>query len=373
MPAVPLADPLRIADDEARAVRAAVDDVLARGSLVLGPRVEEFEAAFAAYLALTGPAPHVVGVGNGTDALVIALLALEVPRGSAVLVASNDGGFGATAARAAGLIPVPVDADPVNQLVDVAALDAAYLLGGSTEVRAAVVTHLHGQPVDLEPIVEWCRLRDVALVEDAAQAHGALLGDRRVGTLADAATFSFYPTKNLGALGDGGAVVTALPEVADRARRLRQYGWRERFRADLPHGRNSRLDALQAAVLSARLPFLDEGNTRRRAVVDRYRVALEGSGAVVLGDAPGAVAHHAVVVHPDRDRLTETMARHEIATDVHYPWLVTEMPGLALDPVPLPGADRGRRQKLSLPCHPNLTDPELDRVAAALREWGRAT
>lgn len=366
MATVPLADPLRLADDEARAVRSALDDVLSGGSLVLGPRVEAFEEAFAAYLAPTGPAPAVIGVGNGTDALVIALLALDVPRGSSVLVPANDGGFSATAVRGAGLVPVPVDADPVTQLVDLALLEAAT----GPDVRAAVVTHLHGQAVDLGPVLAWCRQHGLLLVEDAAQAHGATLGDRRTGTLADAAAFSFYPTKNLGALGDGGAVVTADAQVAARARRLRQYGWGDRFRAVVPHGRNSRLDALQAAVLSARLPFLDAGNLRRRAVVGRYRAALAGSDAVVLGDAPGAVAHHAVVVHPERERLAATLARHDVVTAVHYPWLVTEMPGLGLGPVPLPGADRGRREKLSLPCFPSLTDAEVDRVSAALEEWG---
>jgi dTDP-4-amino-4,6-dideoxygalactose transaminase len=367
---VPLADPLRLTDEEARAVRAAVEEVLAGGSLVLGPRVEAFEEAFATYLAPTGPAPAVVGVGNGTDALTIALLALDVPRESAVLVAANDGGFAASAARAAGLVPWPVDADPVTQLVDLATVDAARPSGsGRPEVRAAIVTHLHGQPVELGPILAWCHDREIVVVEDAAQAHGAALGERRVGTLADAAAFSFYPTKNLGALGDGGAVVTSDPAVAERARGLRQYGWRDRFRAELAHGRNSRLDALQAAVLSARLPFLEDANTRRRAVVGRYRAALAGSGAVVLGDAPGAVAHHAVVVHPEREALAATLVRHGVATDVHYPWLTTEMPGLGQDSTPLPGADRGRREKLSLPCFPTLTDGEIDRVTTALAEW----
>jgi dTDP-4-amino-4,6-dideoxygalactose transaminase len=363
---VPLADPLRFFADEAAAIRSAVDQVLAGGSLVLGPRVEAFEEAFAAYLAPGGPAPAVVGVGSGTDALVIALLALDLPLGSAVLVPANDGGFSATAARGAGLVPVPVDADPVTQLVDLARLEAAT----GPLVRAAVVTHLHGQTVDLGPILAWCRQHGLLLVEDAAQAHGATLGDRRTGTLADAAAFSFYPTKNLGALGDGGAVVTADAQVAARARRLRQYGWDERFRTAVPHGRNSRLDALQASVLSARLPFLDDGNLRRRAIVGRYRAALGDSDAVVLGDAPGAVAHHAVVVHPDRDRLAAALARHDVVTAVHYPWLVTEMPGLGLEPVALPGADRGRRCTLSLPCFPTLTHAEIDRVSAALQEWG---
>jgi dTDP-4-amino-4,6-dideoxygalactose transaminase len=368
MSQVPMADPLRLDPDEAAAVRAVLDAVLAGGSLVLGPRVEAFEDAFARFLAPAGRRPTVVGVGNGTDALTIALTALDVPAGSDVLVPVNDGGFAATAARGTGLVPVGVDADEVTQLVDVARLEEAV----TTDVRAVVVTHLHGQAVDMPPIVAWCRERGLLVVEDAAQAHGASCGAARVGTLADAASFSFYPTKNLAALGDGGAVVFADDSVADRARRLRQYGWGERFRAELPQGRNSRLDALQAGVLSVRLEHLDANNVRRRAIVARYRAALSGSDAVVLGDAPGSVAHHAVVVHRDRDRLASVLDEHRVATSVHYPWLATEMPGLEMEPADTPGADRGRRHKLSLPCFPTLTDDEIERVSSALRKWVRA-
>jgi dTDP-4-amino-4,6-dideoxygalactose transaminase len=367
MSRVPLADPLRLDPDEAAAVRAAVDEVLGGGPLILGPRVEAFEDAFARFLVPSGPPPAVVGVGNGTDALAITLTALGVPAGSSVLVPVNDGGFAATAVRTARLVPVATDADEVTQLVDVAALADAL----TPDVRAVVVTHLHGQPVDLDPVLAWCRDRDLLVVEDAAQAHGATLADRRVGTLADAAAFSFYPTKNLAALGDGGAAVLADPAVADRARRLRQYGWGERFRADLAGGRNSRLDALQAAVLSARLGRLDANNARRREIVACYRQALSGSDAVVLGDAPGAVAHHAVVVHPDRDGLVEVLERHGVTTSVHYPWLATEMPGLELAPARTPRADRGRRRKVSLPCFPTLSTGEIEQVATALQAWVR--
>ena len=364
---MPLADPLRLDPDERRAVRACIDDVLAGGSLVLGRRVEEFEEAFATYLAPEGPRPHVVGVGSGTDALTIALLALHPPRGGSVLVPANDGGYAATAARLAGLNPVAADADALTGLTDVAALDDAIRPG----VWAAVVTHLHGQPLDLDPLAAWARDRGVLLVEDASQAHGACSGNHRVGTVGDAAAFSFYPTKNLGALGDGGAVVVPDRDTAASARSLRQYGWSERFRVTTPGGRNSRLDALQAEVLRARLPFLDDHNARRRAVVQRYRDALAGSGAAVLGDAPGAVAHHAVVVHPGRDRLARVLDEHGVASAVHYPWLVTEMPGLQVEPTDTSRADRGRRRKLSLPCFPTLTVEEVDRVCEALQAWGR--
>lgn len=368
MVAVPVADPLRFDETESVAIRRALDEVISTGPLVLGPWVDRFEHDFARFLGDGSEEPRVVGVGNGTDALTVALLALGVPAGTSVLVPVNDGGFASTAARAAGLVPVATDTDETTQLVDVAALEAAL----TADVRAVVVTHLHGQPVDVDAILAWGRDRELLVVEDAAQAHGATLGERRIGTLADAATFSFYPTKNLGALGDGGAVVLADATIAQRARQLRQYGWDERFHAALPGGRNTRLDALQAAVLAARLGHLDRNNARRREVVARYREALGGSDAVVLGDAPGAVAHHAVVVHPDRDSLAAVLHGDDVATTVHYPWLVTEMPGLEMHPADTPRADRGRRHKVSLPCFPGLTDDEIERVSDALRKWVRA-
>jgi len=365
---VPLADPLRLEANERSAVQDAVAQVLTHGPLVLGEWVERFEREFARFLAGDGRPPEVVGVGSGTDALVVGLAALDLPPGAVVLVPANDGGFAATAVRLVGLTPVATDADEVTQLVDVEALGAAM----TPDVRAVVVTHLHGQAVDLASILAWCRERGLTLVEDAAQAHGATVAGRRVGTLADLATFSFYPTKNLGAFGDGGAVVTADTALADRLRRLRQYGWGERFRVEVAGGRNSRLDALQAAVLTARLSHLDRNNARRRDVVGRYREALSGTGAVILGDAPGAVAHHAVVVHPDRDGLVDALERQGIGTCVHYPWLIDEMPGLQMTPSHTPRADRGRRRKVSLPCFPTLTGSEVDQVEVALEGWARS-
>jgi dTDP-4-amino-4,6-dideoxygalactose transaminase len=365
---VPLADPLRLDPDEAGAVRAAVAQVLDTGPLILGRHVEQFERSFADHLADGGREREVVGVGNGFDALAIVLTAFALPADAQVLVAANDGGFAAGAARSAGLVPVAVDADEVTQLVDLDLLQEAW----TPQTRAVVVTHLHGQPVDLTGVLGWCRERGLVLVEDASQAHGATVAGQRVGMLGDAAAFSFYPTKNLGALGDAGAAVFADESVAERARGLRQYGWGERFRVELPEGRNSRLDAVQAAVLSARLPHLDENNARRRAIVGRYRAVLDGSGAVLLGDAPGAVAHHAVVVHPDRDRLVAVLGAHGITTSVHYPWLVTEMAGLGMAETRTPRAARGRDAKVSIPCFPTLTTDEVDRVVAALDEWVRS-
>ncbi|MCF6376061.1 DegT/DnrJ/EryC1/StrS family aminotransferase [Nocardioides KLBMP 9356] len=358
---VPAAAPARLGDAEARAVREAVERVLRDGPWILGPEVEGFEEAFARYTGLR----HAVGVGNGTDALVVAFTALGLSPGAGVLVAADEGGYAATAARIAGLVPVVMDLDPASLTVTASTAEHAH----RPDVEAVVVTHLHGDAVPLDGIDAWRRRRGLALVEDCAQAHGLRVDGRHVGGTGDAATFSFYPTKNLGAIGDGGLVAFADEEVAERARALRQYGWaEERFRVDLPHGRNTRLDPLQAAVLSARLPHLDERNARRRAIADRWRHALSGRAAL-WGDPLTTVAHHAVVVTVDRDDLARHLAGHGVETAVHYPHLVGDMPGLRVEGRGTPVAADTSRRILSLPCFPELTDEEVHHVETALREW----
>lgn len=358
---VPAAAPTRLAEDESAAVRAAIDRVITDGPWILGPEVESFEADFAAYTELG----HTVGVGNGTDALVVAMTALGLAPGAGVLVAADEGGYAATAARLAGLVPVVMDLAPSSTVVDASTAAAAHRPG----VEAVVVTHLHGDAVPLAELDAWRRAHGLALVEDCAQAHGLRVDGRHVGTTGDAATFSFYPTKNLGAVGDGGLVGFSDPAAADRARALRQYGWvDERFRPDLAGGRNTRLDPLQAAVLAARLPHLDARNQRRRDLANRWRAALRGR-AVLWGDPATTVAHHAVVVTDDRDDLADHLSARGVDTAVHYPHLVGDMSGVRAEGDPAPVAASLARRILSLPCFPELTDDEADHVAAALQEW----
>ena len=358
---VPVAAPTRLDEPERVAIRAAVEQVLSTGPWILGPQVETFETEFAAYVGL----PHAVGVGNGTDALVIAFSALDLLPGAGVLVAANEGGYAATAARLAGLVPVVMEVDSTTMAPTAATAAAAHRPG----VEAIVVTHLHGDAVPLAELDAWRQGRGLALVEDCAQAHGLRIGGRHVGTTGDAATFSFYPTKNLGAIGDGGLVGFLDESVAERARALRQYGWSgERFRVDLPGGRNTRLDPLQAAVLSARLPFLDARNERRRSFSARWREALAGR-APLHGDASTTVAHHAVVVTDARAALADFLAERGVGTSVHYPHLVGDMPGLRAEGERAPVAARLAGQVLSLPCFPELTEEEGDVVETALQEW----
>lgn len=360
--AVPIAAPARIGADERAAVHAAVDAVLRDGPYIGGPVVERFEAEFAACV---GPAAECVSVDNGSNALTIAIAALGLAPGREVLVPPNDGGFAAASVQAAGLRPVVTDVGRRSGLVGPEDVAAAW----SPDVAGVVVTHLHGLVADTAGVRAWCEPRGAVVVEDCAQAHGATRGGTPVGSVGHAAAFSFYPTKNLAALGDGGAVVTGDPAVAARARLLRQYGWDRRFRVTDPLGRNSRLDAVQAAVLSARLPFLERNNARRRAVVARYQARLPR--LEVLGAGDGCfVAHHAVVRVADRDRLRAALADAGIGSDVHYPHLVPDMPGIELArPKATPNAERLGTEILSLPCFPTLTEAEVDAVCDVLAGW----
>lgn len=359
---VPNAAPTRMSAVERAAVDAAVRGVLDGDRWILGPVVDRFEAEFAAYLGFG----EVVGVGNGTDALVIAMCALELAPGTGVLIAANEGGYAATAARLAGLTPVIMDVEELSMLPSVATATAAITEG----VGAIVVTHLHGEAGDIHKLDAWRRERGLALIEDCAQA----VGTHGVGTRGDAATFSFYPTKNLGSVGDAGAVVLADPAAARRARALREHGWGERFRVEVERGRNSRMDALHASILSARLPFLDERNEARRAISAQYRAAFDGRLARVHGDARTTTAHHSVVVTEHRDDLASHFAARGIDTAVHYPFLVTEMPGLGTaEPAGgVPNAASLRDRTLSLPCFPELRDDEISQVLDAIGEWNDA-
>ena len=358
---VPAAAPTRLVPAESEAIREAVARVIHDGPWILGPEVTGFEEAWGQYADLR----NAVGVGNGTDALAIAFTALGLSPGAGVLLAANEGGYAATAARLAGLEPVVMDVDARSMGPTVETARAAHRPG----IEAVVVTHLHGDAVDLTGLDAWRRAQGLALVEDCAQAHGLrVAGGEHVGARADAATYSFYPTKNLGAVGDGGLVGFTDEAVAARARSLRQYGWGTHFRAELPHGRNTRLDPLQAAVLTARLPFLDERNARRRAVAASYAATLDASGRL-HGDRDSTVAHHAVVVTPQRDDLAAHLAAAGIDTAVHYPYLVDEMPGLAATGGTTRVAATLRGQILSLPCFPELTEEETTRVCEALSSW----
>jgi dTDP-4-amino-4,6-dideoxygalactose transaminase len=342
---------------------AAARRVMASGAYVLGPDVEEFEAEFADYCGTR----HAVGVGNGLDALRLALLAYGVGPGDEVLVPSNT--FIATwlAVSQVGARPVAVEPDPASHNVVAAAFEEA----AGPRTKAIVPVHLYGQPADMDAIVELGRSRAIPVVEDAAQAQGARYRGRRAGGLGDAAAFSFYPGKNLGALGDGGAVTTDDDALARRVRMLRNYGSERKYHHDVP-GTNSRLDSLQAALLRVKLRALDEWNARRRALAALYRERLDGAGVVVAEVPEWAepVWHLFVVRHPRRDDLRGRLSQAGVDTIVHYP-IPPHRSGAyaaAFAPGDLPVAERLADEVVSLPIGPHLPRESAERVAAAVRE-----
>lgn len=365
MPAVPLFDAARVLAPHLPALRAAVESVLASGRLILGPAVARFEADFAAWCGVS----DAVGVANGSDALELALRAVGVGAGDRVVAVANAGGYATVAIRACGGVPLYSEIDPDTLLIDAAAL--APLL--AQQPRALILTHLYGRLAAVEVLAAECAARGIAVVEDCAQAHGAQRGGRRAGSFGAIGCFSFYPTKNLGALGDGGALTTNDPALAARLRALRQYGWESKYRVTLDHGRNSRLDEIQAAILSARLPHLDAENARRRAIARAYDEGLERAAARPLAGRGGAddVVHLYLVRHPQREALRAHLTQRGIGCDVHYPVPDHLQPAWrAATPTALPATEQAVDEILTLPCHPAMTDEEVQHVIDAVRAFG---
>jgi dTDP-4-amino-4,6-dideoxygalactose transaminase len=349
-------------------IDAAIARVLAHGYLILGPEAEAFEQAFAAY---HGPGLQAVGVGSGTDALRIGLQSLGVEPGDDVLVVANAGVPPVAAVVAAGARPVFCDVDPDTCVLDPAEIHRR----ATTRARAVLVVHLYGCPAEMDSILEYARAHGLRVLEDCAQAHGARYKGRLVGTMGDVAAFSFYPTKNLGALGDGGALLTANPEVADRARLLRQYGWRQKYISEV-HSTNTRLDALQAAVLTAKLSHLDTWNATRRQLASLYHECLAEAGDLVRlpvepvstqGSALSPHVYHLFVLRvAERDSLQAHLAERGVGTDVHYPLpahLQSPYAPFGHGPGSLPHTEKLAREVLSLPMYPELSPRDVRYVA----------
>jgi dTDP-4-amino-4,6-dideoxygalactose transaminase len=343
---------------------AAIHRVLASGRFILGEELAAFEAEFATYCGVD----HAVGTGSGTDALELALRALGVGPGDEVITVSHT--FIATplAVTATGATPVFVDVRAEDALMDPAAAAAAV----TDRTRAIVPVHLYGRMADMEAIGAIARRHGLHLLEDAAQAHGATVDGRRAGSFGDAACFSFYPTKNLGALGDGGAAVTDDPEIARRLRLLRNYGETRKY-AHVIEGRNSRLDELQAAILRTKLPYVDSWNDARRRHAGEYARALEDSAvAAPAPGGPGDVVHLYVVRCDRRDELQAHLREAGIGAQVHYPvpaHAQTVYRDLARRH-PLPVTEALAREVLSLPMYPELAPAQLAAVSRAVHAFG---
>ena len=345
-------------DDDDESLRAALDRVVARGWFVLGPEVESFETEFAQACG----ARFAVGVGNGTDAIALLLRALGIGPGDDVVVPAMTAAFSALAVMAAGARPVFADVEPGTLTLAPAACEAAI----TTRTRALLVVHLYGQPADMPALTRIASRHGLALVEDCCQAHAATAGGAPVGTFGAGGAYSFYPTKNLGALGDGGAVATNDAALAARIRRLRNGGQADRYR-HVEAGINSRLDELQAAVLRVRLPHLARWTARRREIAARYRGLLSSSIELLEHREPGHVHHLFPVRTPARDALQAALGASGIETLIHYPVSLPEQPAFAAcAPASCPVAASAARTLLSLPLHPRLADAEIDRIAAAV-------
>jgi dTDP-4-amino-4,6-dideoxygalactose transaminase len=348
--------------DDAAAIDDAIRRVVASGWFVLGPEVDAFEAEFAT---LCGAA-HAVGVGTGTDAITLILRALDIGPGDEVITSPLSAAYSALAIVMAGARPVFADIDPSRLTIDPSAAAAAV----TPRTRAIMPVHLYGQAADMSALEEIAVRHGLALVEDACQAHLATAAGRPVGTIGVAGAFSFYPTKNLGALGDGGAVVTRDAALAARVKRLRNGGQTSRYHHQ-EIGVNSRLDEMQAAILRARLAFLPGWTRRRRDIAARYREALGAAAFLVPPEHDnGHVYHLFPILSAARPALQAHFADAGVETLIHYPVAITQQPAMRdVSPAPCPVADRVCGQVLSLPMYHSLPDQSIARVIDAARAF----
>ena len=347
--------------EDAEPVRAAIDRVIERGWFVLGPELDSFEAEFAA---ATG-APHAVGVGTGTDAIAIALRALGIGPGDEVITSPLSAAYSALAIMMAGARPVFADIDPDRLTLDPEAAGAAV----TSRTAAILPVHLYGQPADMPALMAVAQRHGLAVVEDCCQAHLATCAGQPVGSFGAAAAYSFYPTKNLGALGDGGALTANDPDLAAKAKRLRNGGQTDRYH-HAEFGVNSRLDEIQAAVLRTRLGYLPAWTDARRRIAREYRSALHATTITVPPELdPGHVYHLFPVLSSDREKIRARLDAAGIETLIHYPIPISRQPALAAaSPADCPVADRVCGDVFSLALYPTMPPEAISRIAEALNE-----
>ena len=356
-----------------REIDAAVLRVFASGNYILGPETAEFEKEFATWIAGEN-ATHAVGVANGTDALVLAMRALGIGAGDTVLTVSHTAVATVAAVELTGAEPLLVDIEPATFTLDPQKLADTIRTHAQRKIKAVIPVHLYGQPADMPAIMEIARQHGLRVIEDCAQAHGAAIGGKTTGTFGDAATFSFYPTKNLGAIGDGGAVVTHDAALATRVRELRQYGWKARYISDTA-GMNSRLDEVQAAILRVKLPHLRADNQRRRDIATLYKKHIANATVTLPPLRAGAehVYHQFVIRTPQRDALMAALKSHGVPTAIQYPQPVHTQPAyrdrIASGAGGLAESERACREILSLPMHPQLSDEAVIFAAQKISEW----
>lgn len=342
----------------------AVTEVLSSGWYVLGSQVKEFEREFSLYC----QTEYCISVANGTEALELALRALDISAGGKVITVANAGAYSTTAILNLGATPVFVDIDPNTMLLSVEHLRLLV----NSEIKAIIVTHLFGQSGPMADVLKIAAEFGIPVVEDCAQAHGALINNRRVGSIGVLGCFSFYPTKNLGALGDGGAITTSDSKLAERLKKLRQYGWQGKYEIELPGGRNSRLDEIQAAILRTKLPFLDKWNYRRFEISQRYVARIRHELVTVPNISSGSYVGHLFVIRTEqRTSLREHLKRCGILNEVHYPIPDYRQPAFAkLFPgLLLTETERACVAILTLPCFPEMSNEEVNHVIESVNTW----
>jgi dTDP-4-amino-4,6-dideoxygalactose transaminase len=365
-PHIPQNSPGAFFQEHHAEIVSALGRVVDSGWYILGKEVDAFEREFASKFELGGA----VGVGNGTDAITLALRALGVGAGDRVATVSHTAVATVAGIELAGATPIFVDIAPDTYTMAPDSL--LRTLDAHGPIKAVIVVHLYGQAADMDALLPIAREFNAALIEDCAQAHGAKLGDHYVGSMGDSATFSFYPTKNLGALGDGGLVAAADSELIRKVRMLREYGWEQRYISNVT-GMNSRLDELQAAILRVRLNYLEDGNLRRGAISHAYNTGFADSRLVLPLAQTGCrhVYHQYVVRHPERDSFQARLKQAGIGTNIHYPVPVHKQPAYAgrcaMDPAGLKNTEMAASGILSMPMYPELSDEVVSRIVDTVR------
>lgn len=379
LPSLPQADPRANYLAHKDEIDAAIHRVLSSGWYILGQEVSAFEEEFARYLGVRA----VIGVGSGTEALHLALRACGIGSGDGVMTVSHTAVATVAAIELAGALPVLVDIDPVTYTIDPNLLEdtikkyrSVERAAGGAQLKAIIPVHLYGHPADMPAILDIAERHDLYVIEDCAQSHGATINARKTGAWGQMAAFSFYPTKNLAAMGDGGAVVTNDWELAERARLLREYGWRERYISDLP-GMNTRLDEIQAAILRVKLRYLDEENTMRQQLARSYSDFLSTTSLNLpqLQGRVNHVYHQYVVRSPYREDLREFLKANSVGTLIHYPAPVHLQPAYQSRLIisgQLQKTEQACREVLSLPMHPQMTGQQVKHVSETIARWQSA-
>lgn len=359
------ANPLATFEELRGVIQTAINRVLESGSYILGQEVRTFESEFARFIGCS----HCVAVNSGTDALVMALKALGIGEGDEVITVSHTAVATVAAIQLCGAVPVLVDVDRESYCMDPHLLETVL----SVNTKAILPVHLYGHPADMPPILELAKKHGLYVIEDCAQAHGTKINGQIVGSFGDISCFSFYPTKNLGALGDGGAVLTNNTSLAEKLLLLRQYGWRERYISEI-QGMNTRLDEIQAAILNVKLAFLNDDNQRRQKIADLYTQRLRETRYKLPVTAVNAVHtwHQYVIQTDNREALRAFLQQNHVGTGVHYPQAIHQQPaysGLLRGANHLPATEELIPRILSLPMYPQLPLVDVERVCDLLLEW----